>query len=195
MHIRTTVAVLLCFLLVAALGYWFVSVTRCGFSATEKPSRLEEFFARHARKIATPAGTKKLENPYPVTTESLRAAREHWAEHCAFCHGPDGSGNTTVGRNLYPKVPDLRDTATQALSDGELFSIIKNGVRFTGMPAWGTEHVPEQTWQLVSLIRRMPHLTADELKLMERPAVSETTGAAAPAHTHSPGVKPHKHDP
>jgi len=139
-----------------SLGLWMV---QHGFSAREKPSRLEEFLARHARKIATPAGTKALKNPYPVTPESLRAAQGHWVNHCAPCHGLDGRGNTPLGQNMYPKAPDMRDAATQGLSDGELYYIISNGVRFTGMPAWGSEHSPEETWQLVSFIRRLPHPT------------------------------------
>ena len=63
--------------------------------------------------------------------------RAHFADHCASCHGNDGRGNTEMGRNLYPKAPDMRQSGTQHLSDGELYWIIENGVRLTGMPAWG----------------------------------------------------------
>jgi hypothetical protein len=59
--------------------------------------------------------------------------------------------------------------ATQSLSDGALFAIIENGVRLTGMPAWG-QPGPEddqETWELVHFIRRLNHLTADELSEME----------------------------
>jgi mono/diheme cytochrome c family protein len=132
---KATIAVGL--LLAAGLGYLGVSIVRHGFSAREIPSQLEEFLARHARNIAAPAGAKELKNPYSVTTESLSAARAHWVSQCAICHGLEGAGKTPVGRNLYPEAPDMRDPFTQGLSDGELFYIINNGVRFTGMPAWG----------------------------------------------------------
>lgn len=178
---------------VAGAGYLGVAIARHGFSAREKPSRFEEFLARHARKIATPAGAKQLPNPYPASPEGLVAARAHWVDHCATCHGLDGSGNTTLGRNLYPRAPDMREAYVQNLSDGELYYIITNGVRFTGMPAWGGEHTPEETWQLVSFIRQLPHLTPDELKLMEDLAAKEKGGATPGQPAHGSGAKAHTH--
>lgn len=174
-----------------SLGLW---MAQHSFSAREKPSRLEEFLARHARKIATPAGAKTLKNPYLVTPESSRVAQAHWVDHCAGCHGLDGSANTPLGLNMYPKAPDMRDAATQGLSDGELYYVISNGVRFTGMPAWGGEHNPEETWQLVSFIRRLPHLTTEERKAMEQMAGGEKTEeGGADTHTHGSGTKLYGH--
>lgn len=93
----------------------------------------------------------------------------HWADHCAQCHGNDGRGQTPMGRNLYPKAPDMTLPATQRLSDGELFAIIKNGVRLSGMPAWGDDSPSSdlQTWNLVHFIRHLPKLTAPELDRMK----------------------------
>jgi mono/diheme cytochrome c family protein len=93
----------------------------------------------------------------------------HFADHCAICHANDGSGNSTIGQSLYPKPPDLRLPETQELSDGELFWIIENGVRFTGMPAFGGHHGSDQdSWKLVLFIRHLTHLTEDEKLQMER---------------------------
>lgn len=161
-----------------------------GFSAKEDPSQLEELIARRARALATPAGTKEMRNPLSETEEALAAARAHWVDHCATCHGLDGSGQTSIGQNMYPKAPDMRAAATQGLTDGELYSIIENGIRFTGMPAWGGTHSAEDNWQLVMLIRRLPKLSPEELKGMEGLAAGE--GGAQP-HVDAPGAKPHKH--
>ena len=158
-----------------------------GFSAKDDPSQLEELIARRARALATPAGTKEMKNPHPVTEEGRAAARAHWVDHCATCHALDGSGQTSIGQNLYPKAPDMRAEATQKLTDGELYSIIENGIRFTGMPAWGTEHSAEDNWQLVMLIRRLPKLSPEELKEMEKLAAAKGGG-----HAHAPGTPPHK---
>ena len=176
-------------ILVTAAVYLAVAVARHGFSAREKPSRVEEFFARHARRIATPSDAKQLRNPYPVTPESLVAAREHWVVGCASCHALDGGGNTVLGRNLYPPAPDMRAAYVQTLADGELYYIITNGVRFTGMPAWGGEHSSEETWQLVSFIRRLLTLSPEELKQMEKLAAAGS--AAGPVH--EAGSKAHRH--
>ena len=109
-------------------------------------------------------------NPIAASQENFLAAREHFADHCASCHGNDGAGLTEMGRNLYPKAPDMRLPPTQQLSDGELFYIIENGVMLTGMPAWstGTPDGEKSSWQLVHFIRRLPSLTADDLQAMEQ---------------------------
>jgi mono/diheme cytochrome c family protein len=181
-----------------------------GFSAREKPSWIETVLARHARKIATPSGAKELKNPKPVTEASMAEAREHFVEHCSVCHGSAGRGDTLYGRNLYPKVPDLSQADTQQLSDGELFYIISNGVRFTGMPAFGGEDSPESIWGLVAFIGRLPRLTPEEIKRLQemaeggrteteetkiaQPEPSESKEKRAPKpHTHGPGAKPHGH--
>jgi hypothetical protein len=74
-----------------------------------------------------------------------------------------------MGKHLYPPAPDMRQASTQNLSDGELFYIIQNGIRLTGMPAWGTgaSHDEEGSWKLVQFIRHLPRLTAAEEQAME----------------------------
>lgn len=142
--------------------YWFV--TAHGFSARERPTAIEAFLARHARKIAVPRGAKGLRNPVEPTPLNIAEARDHFADHCALCHANDGSGKTPINAGLYPPAPDMREHVTQQLSDGEVFYIIRNGIRFTGMPGWGGED--EENWKLVLFIRRLPKITAKELELM-----------------------------
>ncbi len=140
-----------------------------GFSARDKPTEIEKVIARRLRYLSIPSAHARLTNPVPLTPEVLARARAHFADHCATCHGNDGRGKTTIGQNLYPKVPDMTLKETQDLPDGHLFYIIKNGVRLTGMPAWG-ENTPEddrETWELVHFIRHLPHLTDKELAQME----------------------------
>ena len=118
----------------AALGIaaWFAaSLLHDGLSARATPSPLETVIARKSRLLSIPAGARAMANPIADSAEVQREARLHFADHCATCHGNDGSGQTPVGHGLYPKPPDLRATHTQKLSDGELFWIIENGVRFT----------------------------------------------------------------
>ncbi len=140
-----------------------------GFSARGQPTRLEAFVARRMRGLSIPSEAKNLKNPVALDEEVLRTGLSHFADHCAVCHANNGSGETPIGLNLYPKSPDMRLSDTQSLTDGELFYIIENGVRFTGMPAWGGGN-PESahdSWALVHFIRRLPKLTAAELKEME----------------------------
>jgi mono/diheme cytochrome c family protein len=153
------------------------SLLHDGVSAKATPTRLEAFVARNARHLAIPANARLTQNPVLDSAEGQREARLHFADHCAICHGNDGSGDTPIGNGLYPKPPDLRKPQTQDLSDGELFWIIENGVRFTGMPAFsgngdhanGANHGNGQdSWKLVHFIRHLPHLTVSERLEMER---------------------------
>jgi len=143
--------------------YWFV--TCHGFSAREKPTRLEAFLARRARGLATPPEAKRMKNPLAPTPLNIAEARDHFADHCAICHANDGGGKTMINEGLYPPAPDLRVRETQALSDGELLYIIKNGIRFTGMPGWGGDD--EDNWKLVLFIRHLPELSDKERELMK----------------------------
>jgi mono/diheme cytochrome c family protein len=150
------------------IGFFWVKSAR-GFSARQQPTRLEAGVARSMRLLAIPADAKSTSNPMSLTPELLVEARHHFADHCAICHANDGSGKTEMGQNLYPKAPDMRQSATQGLSDGELYFIIHNGIRMSGMPAWGPESEHDHdSWALVHFIRQLPRLSPDEIKDMEK---------------------------
>ena len=163
-------------LIFVALGLFAaaaVSILHDGLSARAAPSALETAIARSARKMAAPSGAHNTKNPLPDSPEVQREARLHFADHCAICHGNDGSGDTMLGHGLYPKPPDLRADQTQKLSDGDVFWIIQNGVRLTGMPAFGGagsehDHDVEDSWKLVRFIRHLPALTPAEKLEMEK---------------------------
>jgi mono/diheme cytochrome c family protein len=140
---------------------------RGGISARAEPSRLEARVARTLRSWAIPSEAREATNPIAASPRVLEAGLAHFADHCASCHGNDGSGQVAIGRNLYPRAPDMRAPATQDLTDGELFYIIENGVRLTGMPAWGGPGSAEGSWHLVHFIRQLPRLTAEEKARME----------------------------
>ena len=166
---RGNVILLAIVIIIALIAVAAASVLHDGVSARAKPTALETMMAREVRHMAIPARARSLQNPAAERPENLHDARLHFADHCAICHANDGSGDTLIGRNLYPKPPDLRQEETQKLSDGELFWIIENGVRFTGMPAFGGAQGSEQdSWKLVRFIRHLPQLTEDERMEMER---------------------------
>ena len=167
-------AVLKAVLLLVALGLVLVVVTFVwmgsrGISARAEPGRIETAMARTMRRLAIPRAGRTQENPVKRTPEVLAEGLAHYADHCAGCHANDGSGETQIGLGLYPRPPDMRQAATQSLSDGELFYIIENGVRLTGMPAWGTGEPEnaEQSWHLVHFIRELPRLTPELMGQME----------------------------
>jgi mono/diheme cytochrome c family protein len=172
-------------LAIVAVVAAFVVVRRGGLSASEEPGRLERSVAGRLVRLAIPADADRQQSPLGGQAEVWREAREHYLDHCAVCHGRDAKGQTDIGGNMYPKVPDLTSTEVQRRSDGALFYIIQNGIRWTGMPAWKKEHSPEDTWKLVAFIRKAPTLVEADMKIEEPVATSgEKPVKEAPSHRH-----------
>jgi|WetSurMetagenome_2_1015567.scaffolds.fasta_scaffold281654_1 mono/diheme cytochrome c family protein len=143
------------------VGFAFI---RNGLSARTEPPAIEAAVARRIRAIAIPSGAREKVNPYSKDSQAWVEGGRHFQDHCVVCHGDDGSGKSEIGRNLYPKAPDMRAAGTQSLTDGELYFVIMNGIRYTGMPAWEGEHTPAEAWKLVSFIRRLPRLTPEDME-------------------------------
>lgn len=162
------IGILIGIVLVAMAGMVYVRATGLDNRAT--PGAIESRLARLARRFAVPGDVRALRNPVTSTSEVVAEGMSHFADHCASCHANDGSGDTEMGRGLYPRAPDMRLPATQGLSDGELFYVIEHGIRFTGMPAWstGTKDGEASTWRLVHFIRRLSKLTAAEVERMKQ---------------------------
>ena len=136
-----------------------------GFRATSVPSAFETAAARTLRNLAIPRHERRNKNPLHGDSEALQAGREDFLSRCAICHGVDGSGKTTLGQGLYPRVPDLHASRTQNLTDGEIHYIIANGVQLTGMPAWRNAHreSDDDSWKLVLFVRSLMPLVGNEL--------------------------------
>lgn len=150
---RAVVITLLVVLLIV-LGVTYAFLASEGLSARKKPSNFEYSVANTALGISIPSTAKSLKNPLNIKPEDIVEAKKHYKEHCEVCHGENGSGKTETAAGMSPEVPDLRADHIQNLTDGELFYIVKNGVRFTGMPAWDLPD--DHNWRLVALIRELP---------------------------------------
>jgi mono/diheme cytochrome c family protein len=148
----------------------FAYVTSTGLRSHAVPGAFETRIARAIRSLAIPSAIRSVANPLPASTEHVQAGLEHFGHYCSMCHAADGSGkDAPLGRGLFPKPPDMRSAVTQDLTDGDLFYIIVNGVRFTGMPAFGTgdedpaSESAKLAWQLVHFVRRLPHASEAEI--------------------------------
>jgi predicted CXXCH cytochrome family protein len=138
-----------------------------GFRASSRPSSLESSFARAVRNFTIPNAESRKTNPYAHNDQATMQGRVLFLSQCAGCHGTDGHGLTPIGSNLYPRVPDLRESATQNLSDGEIHYIIENGVQMTGMPAMPGLRSPsrDDSWELVTFIRNLRSGTQGEFSM------------------------------
>jgi mono/diheme cytochrome c family protein len=177
-------------LAIAAAIVTVLVVRRGGLAASDEPGRLERVVAARLVRLSIPADAEGQQNPFAADANAWRKAKDHYLDHCAVCHGDNGKGTTAMGANMYPPVPDLTGGEAQGRSDGAIFYIIQNGIRWTGMPAWKEEHSTDDTWMLVSFLRKLPTLTEADLKPAEPPPAA---GEGAPKpHSHS-NSKPHRH--
>jgi len=131
-----------------------------GCTAHQQPSRVETTLANMAKDVVIPMEAEDKKNPAPDSQEVLNQGREIYLQSCAICHGADGRGETYVGRNMYPPAMDMNSPHVQHWSDAEIFWIIQNGVRLTGMPSWQSSISETDTWKLVRFIHALPRLNS-----------------------------------
>lgn len=138
-----------------------------GLGARAHPSELESNVAMSVWESSIPSRYSKMKSP--LTQVELTDAAGHYEEHCAVCHGDDGAGHTKFEGTMDPPPPDLRSGETQEMSDGELYWVIKNGVRWSGMPAFGAPGDNDaHAWKIVAFLRHLPKLTPQELNEMKQ---------------------------
>lgn len=159
MRVFVTIAVVLALALLGGAGFIYsgfynVAATDPHWDLTEQI--LETMRTRsikaHAAGITVPAN---LNSPDKFVT-----GVEHFAAHCAVCHGAPDVPKGDIGKGLYPSPPDLAQTSKR-LSDTEMFWVIKNGIKATGMPAWA-DHSDEEIWATVAFLKKLPGMTSEE---------------------------------
>jgi len=149
------------------LGGRLLTVLALLFSACtahQKPSTVEAALANMAKDIVIPIETEDLKNPLPNNPQVASQGQQIFLQSCAICHGTDGHGQTTLGQGMYPPVMDLTSPHVQHWDDSEMFWIVQNGVRMTGMASWKGAISPDDTWKLVIFIHQLPELDSAEAK-------------------------------
>jgi mono/diheme cytochrome c family protein len=140
---------------------WFIVLPRFDWGANQDPGVVEEALANDSLRRWVRSRTDSSTNPFAPTAENLKAAEVEYKEHCAACHGLDGSGSNRFEAHFYPPVPKLTGDA-QKLSDAEIYFIIANGIAYTAMPAFGRNHSTDDIWRLVLWVRHLGNLSPQE---------------------------------
>lgn len=152
-----------------------------GCSARQKPSSIETRLANAAKDVVIPLEARSARNPTPATALTLARGRQAYEAHCALCHSSDGHSQSPLGLAMYPPAMDLTSPHVQAWTDAELYWIVQNGIRLTGMPSWQGILTPEETWELARYIHALPQMTPQrETALDAMLAPPEPAKAAAP---------------
>ena len=205
---KVIVGILIGWLLVAAVIGLICWTGSYDVAATNPPGRMEKKFAAFALNRAIQKRAPVRTNP-SSKPEDIRAGLAHYKENCLDCHGAPGVEESEFGQGLNPPAPDLTLPAVQRMRDGELFWVVSNGIRMTGMPAFSPTHKQEEIWKIVAFVRHLPEITKEEQQLLKAgheeeehhheageagqpDAEKKPEGEEKPGDTHPPGTKPHK---
>ena len=114
---------------------------------------------KHAQEITAPKlnASGRIENGF-----------RSYREMCVVCHTPPGGSDSPLTQGLNPPPPDLAKLEDHVMSSAEIFWVIKNGIRMTGMPAWGPSHDDAEIWDIVAFIRTLPTLDAEAYRRLEQ---------------------------
>ena len=126
-------------------------------SALPEPGRTETFLATRAKHYLVRRSSREGILPAPADRQAgIKEGERLFGTDCAACHGTSGHSPTDAGRWMYPRAADLTSRDSQSYSDRELFWIIKNGIRLSGMPAFSKVESDEHIWDLISYVRSLP---------------------------------------
>ena len=152
---RTLIAVPAVFLLMILIAA--VAASQLSLSALPEPGRTETYLATKAKHFLIRRASRAGVQPPPANLQaSIAEGDKRFGTECGACHGLSGRKPTDAGRWMYPRAADLASVEVQRYSDRELFWIIKNGIRLSGMPAFGKVEPDEHIWNLVHFLRTLP---------------------------------------
>ncbi len=133
-----------------------IALRRFNLSALQEPGRLETSVANWGTHFLIRRASRQGIPARPVDTKaSVASGSTLYFSECGTCHGSDGRTPTPMGQWMYPRAADLTSEQVQSFSDQELFWIIQNGIRFTGMPAFGKVESGDHIWDLVNYVRTL----------------------------------------
>ena len=135
-----------------------IGMMQFSLTALQQPGPAETLTANLAKRFVIRLASRRGIPAPPVDTRaSIEAGGTHYGLDCGICHGVDGRAHTPSGQWMYPRAADLTNQRVQSYSDRELFWIINNGIRFTGMPGFGKVETPDHIWGLVNYVRTLPN--------------------------------------
>jgi mono/diheme cytochrome c family protein len=154
--------------------------------ADVRPGLIERTLAPWAVDRSVGKRAPKEKNPYVGDPTAIATGLDHYRENCVICHGSPDVAGAELSKGINPPAPALGKEGDDT-PDGELFWVIKHGIRMTAMPAFGPTHTDKEIWKIVAFIHHLPDLTAQE-----RDSLRAVTGEEAHHHTMETNAPPAK---
>jgi mono/diheme cytochrome c family protein len=172
-------------------GFCFVWFGAFNVAAMEQHSNLTLWAISvvRDRSIAVRATTSQPEPPL-ADPQRIKTGFRSYHTMCTVCHSAPGRQSSPVRRGLNPKPPRLYSKEVQGRSNAELYWIIQNGLRMTGMPAFGPTHNSEKIWNLLAFVRELPKLSPQQYKAMVKAEGLSDDMADADADQAESGMAP-----
>lgn len=164
-QILATIAMLIVLGVLAALAFIYSGIFNVAATVEDTPllrwvlvTTREASVERHARGIAAPdlGGTERVENGFRI-----------YRDLCAMCHAAPGRPASPMAKGLNPLAPDLLEAAEE-MNAAELFWVTRNGIRFTGMPAWEASLNDQEIWDVVAFMKALPQMTPADYNALDR---------------------------
>jgi len=170
--------------LASALGLVYSGTV--SVAATDPHWAITDWILQTARTRSIKAHAAGFAPPFALDDEQrILVGADHYADHCANCHSAPGLSETALGRSLSPKSPELTGVSRR-YSPGELFWIVKNGIRMTGMPSWAS-HGDTELWSIVAFLEKLPALSPEDYERL-------VAAAATDPHSHHDHGEPLEHE-
>ena len=154
----STVFAIILVLLVIYTGMFNVA------TSWKDPSPIRWVFVT-ARENSIKSRAVSIKAPPTTGASQIDSGFRSYREMCAICHTPPGGKDSPITQGLNPEPPKLAKSA-EHMSSAELFWVIKNGIRMTGMPAWGPTHKDNEIWDIVAFMKKLPGMTKSEYDAM-----------------------------
>ena len=154
-------------LLVALFGGLFIILSgHFNVAATDPDSAMTEWILHATMRRSVVMQSSGIVAPKSFADEQVRDGFEEFNTMCVGCHGAPGRMRNAAGKGLRPRAPDLAQAA-RTWDSGNLFWIVKNGIKMTGMPAFGLTHDDQTIWNLVAFVSRLPDITPEQYQQLE----------------------------
>jgi len=154
------------FLLLLTGGSLFVWLGVYNIAATDKHWAITSLLLELVRERSIEARIENIIVPNLDEPDRIAAAAVNYDEMCSMCHLAPGIKTSEWNEGLYPQPPifNISDEAHDDHESRESFWVIKNGIKLTGMPAWGGSHNDKEIWGLVAFIGKLKGMSASEYK-------------------------------
>lgn len=153
-------------------------------SAARPPGRIETALASWGLDRSLARHAPEQDNPFNDTPSVVPAGMKHDQANCVVCHGAPGVSPNELAYGLNPPAPALGAEATQSRTDGQLFWVARNGIRMTGMAAFGKTHDDKEIWHIVAFVRHLPDLTDAERQSLMAAGKEEGDHHGPTEHAH-----------